>query len=57
MAASALFGRAFAFGVGVGVGSLGAYAFILDELKKSTKTILAANGALEKRLSAVEKSA
>ena len=48
--ASAVLGRALAFGVGLGVGSLGAYKFILDELRNSTKTILAANGALEKRL-------
>ena len=51
--ASAVLGRALAFGVGLGVGSLGAYKFILDELRNSTKTILAANGALEKRLAAV----
>ena len=54
--ASAVLGRALAFGVGLGVGSLGAYKFILDELRNSTKTILAANGALEKRLAAVEQS-
>ena len=55
--ASAVLGRALAFGVGLGVGSLGAYKFILDELRNSTKTILAANGALEKRLAAVERAA
>ena len=55
--ASAVLGRALAFGVGLGVGSLGAYKFILDELRNSTKTILAANGALEKRLPAVERGA
>ena len=38
--ASAVLGRALAFGVGLGVGSLGAYKFILDELRNSTKTIL-----------------
>ena len=55
--ASAVLGRALAFGVGLGVGSLGTYKFILDELRNSTKTILAANGALEKRLAAVERAA
>ena len=55
--ASAVLGRALAFGVGLGVGSLGAYKFILDELRNSTKTILAATGALEKRLAAVERAA
>ena len=53
---STVIGRLVAFGVGVGVGSLASYVVLLDELKKSTATILGANSALAKRVEAVEKA-
>ena len=55
MSGAPLLGRVVACAVGVGVGSVASYVVLVDELKKSTSTILSAHASLAARVAALEK--